>query len=103
MSQILNFSPLRPRRLSARIYNPNSLAQRRRGRGEAGTSVGGGIFLVSTMQFPFVDLLFRQQLCNDPLSLPSPRYAGRGWPQAGRGVRAKFSFERGAESRRRPR
>jgi hypothetical protein len=26
---------------------------------------------------------------NEPLSLPSPRQAGGGWPQAGRGVRCK--------------
>ena len=30
-------------------------------------------------------------LYNEPLSLPSPRKAGRGWPQAGRGVRVKVS------------
>src|SRR5665213_692386 len=27
-----------------------------------------------------------------PLSLPSPRKAGRGWPQAGRGVRCKTIY-----------
>ncbi len=30
---------------------------------------------------------------NEPLSLPSPRKAGRGWPQAGRGVRARASLK----------
>jgi hypothetical protein len=38
-------------------------------------------------------VLLPKSLYNDPLSLPSPRKAGRGWPQAGRGVRANVSLK----------
>jgi hypothetical protein len=32
------------------------------------------------------NVLLLEYLYNDPLSLPSPRKAERGWPQAGRGA-----------------
>src|ERR1700721_2296119 len=53
--------------------------------------------LIFCFSFCYSCVLSQIETYKAPLSLPSPRKAGRGWPQAGRGVRNLASNRIGME------